>query len=52
MESFQDYKMLKNHFVMEHAHEMQCIVKDLDLFKFPMPDKFVARCIIAKIPSS
>ena len=31
---------------------MQCIVKDLGLLKCPIPGKFVAGCIIAKLPSS
>ena len=30
---------------------MQCIVKDLDLLKCLIPDKFVAGCIIAKLHS-
>ena len=37
--------------MVEQAHEVQCIVKDLDLLKCPIPDKFVAGCIIAKLPS-
>ena len=51
MESFHDYRMVNNHSVVEQAHEVQCIVKDLDLLKCPIPDKFVAGCIIAKLPS-
>jgi len=50
MESFHDYRMVNNRSVVEHAHEVQCIVKDLDLLKCPIPDKFVAGCIIAKLP--
>ena len=52
MESFHDYRMVNNHSVVEHAHEVQCIVKDLDLLKCPILNKFVAGCIIAKLPSS
>ena len=43
--------MVNNRSVVEQAHEVQCIVKDLDLLKCPIPDKFVAGCIIAKLPS-
>jgi len=50
MESFHDYRMVNNRSMVEHAHEVQCIVKDLDLLKCPIPDKFVAGCIIAKLP--
>ena len=46
MESFHDYMMVNNRSVVEQAHEVQCIVKDLDLLKCPIPDKFVAGCII------
>ena len=42
--------MVNNRSVVEQAHEVQCIVKDLDLLKCHMPDKFVAGCIIAKLP--
>ncbi|CAN6244337.1 unnamed protein product [Urochloa humidicola] len=52
MESFHDYKMVKNRSVVEQAHEVQCIVKDLELLKCQIADKFVAGCIIAKLPSS
>ena len=52
MESFHDYKMVNNRSVVEQAHEVQCIVKDLELLKCQLPDKFVAGCIIAKLPSS
>ena len=52
MENFHDYKMVNNRSVVEQAHEVQCIVKDLELLKCSIPDKFVAGCIIAKLPSS
>ena len=52
MESFHDYKMVNNHSVVEQAHEVQVLVKELELRKCPLPDKFVAGCIIAKLPSS
>jgi hypothetical protein len=41
MESFHDFRMVNNHSVVEQAHET-C----------PLPDKFVAGCMIAKLPSS
>src|SRR5438128_8128604 len=52
MESFHDKSKEDNHFVVEQAHEIQCIFKELKLLKCPLPDKFVAGCIIAKLPSS
>ena len=52
MESFHDYKMVNNCSVVEQAHEVQVLVKELELLKCPIPDKFVAGCIIAKLPSS
>ncbi|CAN6246969.1 unnamed protein product [Urochloa humidicola] len=52
MENFHDYKMVNNRSVVEQAHEVQCIVKDLELLKIQIPDKFVAGCMIAKLPSS
>ncbi|CAO2048019.1 unnamed protein product [Urochloa humidicola] len=52
MKSFHDYRMVNNRSVVEQAHEVQCIVKDLKLLKCQISDKFVAGCIIAKLPSS
>ena len=52
MEQFRDYRMVKNRPVLEQAHEIQCIVKELELLKCDLPDKFVAGCIIAKLPPS
>jgi hypothetical protein len=49
MESFHDYKMVNNRSVVEQAHEIQCIVKELELLKCVLPDKFVAGCMIAKL---
>ena len=51
MESFHDFRMVNNHSVVEQAHEVQVFVKELELRKCPLPDKFVAGCIIAKLPS-
>ncbi|KAK1603138.1 hypothetical protein QYE76_007873 [Lolium multiflorum] len=52
MESFHDIRMVNNRSVVEQAHEIQCIAKELELLKCALPDKFVAGCIIAKLPSS
>ena len=52
MEQFHDYRMVENRPVLEQAHEIQCIVKELELLKCELPDKFVAGCIIAKLPPS
>ncbi|CAO2039672.1 unnamed protein product [Urochloa humidicola] len=52
MENFYDYKIVNNRSVVEQAHEVQCIVKDLELLKIQIPDRFVAGCMIAKLPSS
>ena len=52
MESIHDYKMVNNRSVVEQAHEVQVLVKELELLKCPIPDKFVAGCKIAKLPSS
>ena len=52
MESFHDYKMVNNRGVVEQAHEIQCIARELELLKCALPDKFVAGCIIAKLPPS
>nr|ABF98099.1 retrotransposon protein, putative, Ty1-copia subclass [Oryza sativa Japonica Group] len=52
MEQFHDYKMADNRSVVEEAHEIQTIAKELELLKCVLPDKFVAGCIIAKLPPS
>jgi hypothetical protein len=52
IESFHDFRMVNNHSVVEQAHEVQVLVKELELLKCPLPNKFVARCIIAKLHSS
>jgi hypothetical protein len=51
MESFYDYKMADNRYIVEQAHEIQCIAKELDHIKIVLPDRFVVGCIIAKLPS-
>jgi hypothetical protein len=52
MESFHDYKMANNRSILEQAHEIQCFAKELNYLKIVLPDRFVARCIIAKLPST
>jgi hypothetical protein len=52
MESFHDFRMENNRSVVEQAHEIQILMKELELLKYPLPDKFVAGCMIAKLPSS
>ena len=52
MESFHDYKMVANRSIVEQAHEVQRIAKELVVLKCVIPDEFAARCIIAKLPSS
>jgi hypothetical protein len=52
MEQLYDYKMVENRSVVEQAHEFQALAKELKLFLCPLPDKFVADGIIAKLPPS
>jgi hypothetical protein len=52
MESFHDLRMVNNRSVVEQTHEVQILVKELELLKCPLPNKFVAGCMIAKLPSS
>jgi hypothetical protein len=48
MEQLFDYKMVENRPVVEHAHEIQALAKELEQFPFVLPDKFVAGGIVAK----
>jgi hypothetical protein len=52
MEQFHDYRMVENRPVVEQAHEIQALVKELELFGCALPDKFVVGCMIAKLPQS
>jgi hypothetical protein len=52
MEQYRDYKMTAGKFVVEQAHEIQCMTKKLEQLKINLPDKFVASGIIAKVPPS
>ena len=44
--------MVENHFVVEQAHEIQALAKELEHFPCMLSDKFVAGGIIAKLPPS
>jgi hypothetical protein len=50
MEQFYDYKMVDDRSIVERAHEIQSLAKELEGFKCVLPDKFVAGGIIAKLP--
>jgi hypothetical protein len=52
MDSFHDYKMTNNRSIVEQAHEIQCIAKELDHLKIVLPNRFVVGCIIEKLPST
>jgi hypothetical protein len=52
IEQYNDYKMVDGKSVVEQAHEIQCMVKELELLKIIVPDEFVAGGIIAKLPPS
>jgi hypothetical protein len=52
MEQLFDYKMVENHPVVEQAHEIQALDKELEQFPCVLPDKFVAGGIMAKLPPS
>jgi hypothetical protein len=50
IEQFHDYRMVEGCPVVEQAHEIQALVKELELFGCVLPDKFVAGYFIAKLP--
>jgi hypothetical protein len=52
MEQLFDYKMVENRPIVEHAHEIQALAKELEQFPCVLPDKLVAGGIIAKLPPS
>jgi hypothetical protein len=52
MEQFHNYQMVEVCSVVEQAYEIQALVKELELFRCVLPDKFVASYIIAKLPQS
>ncbi|KAK3120267.1 hypothetical protein QOZ80_9AG0684760 [Eleusine coracana subsp. coracana] len=49
IEQYHDYKMVDDKSVIAQAHEIQCIVKELELLKIIVLEKLVARGIIAKL---
>jgi hypothetical protein len=51
MEQFHDYRMVDDRLVVEEAHEIQALVKDIKMHGCELPEKFVAG-IIAKLPPS
>jgi hypothetical protein len=52
MKQLFDYKMVENRPVVEQAHEIQALAKELEQFPCVLLDKFVASGIIAKLPPS
>ncbi|KAK1595907.1 hypothetical protein QYE76_018329 [Lolium multiflorum] len=52
MEQFYDFKMTNERSIVEQAHEIQSIAKELEQFTCVLPDKFIAGGIIAKLPPS
>ncbi len=50
MEQFYDYKMVDDRSVVEQAHEIQMLAKELENNRYELPDMFVAGGIIAKLP--
>jgi hypothetical protein len=56
MEQFLEYRMVEDHSVVEQAHEVQALAKELENYSKEapcvFPDKFVAGAIITKLPHS
>ena len=56
MEQFLIYRMVEDRSVVEHAHEIHTVAKDLKNYSKEspcvLPDKFVAGGIISKLPHS
>ena len=52
MEQLYDYKMVENRSVVEQAHEIQALAKELEYFPCLLSDKFMVGGIIAKLPPS
>ena len=49
MEQLFDYKMVDNRSVVEQAHEIHALAKELEQFPCVLADKFVVGGIIAKL---
>ena len=52
MEQFFDYKMTGERSIVEQAHEIQSIAKELEQVSCVLPEKFIAGGIIPKLPPS
>jgi hypothetical protein len=52
MEQLFDYKMVENRPIVEQAHEIHALAKELEQFPCVLPDKFMVGDIIAKLPPS
>ncbi|XP_066159814.1 uncharacterized protein [Oryza sativa Japonica Group] len=52
MEQFYDYRMVDDRSIVEQAHEIQMLAKELENNNCEFPDKFVAGGIIAKLSLS
>jgi hypothetical protein len=47
MEQCHNYRMVDDRSVVKQAHEIQALVKDLEMHGCELADKFVAGCMIA-----
>jgi predicted GNAT family N-acyltransferase len=47
MEQLCNYKMVDDHSIVEQTHEIQSLTKDLEGFKYVLPDKFVTDALLA-----
>jgi hypothetical protein len=52
IEQYRDYQLVDEKSLVTHAHEIHGMVKELSLLKTVIPDEFLARGIIAKLPPS
>jgi transcription elongation factor GreA-like protein len=52
MEQFHDYRMVEDRSIVEQAHDIQALVKELENFGCVLPEKFVVGCIIVKLPQT
>jgi hypothetical protein len=49
IEQYLDYQIVTEKSVVTQAHEIQCMMKELELLKIVVPDEFVVGSIIAKL---
>ncbi|KAK3137089.1 hypothetical protein QOZ80_5BG0447690 [Eleusine coracana subsp. coracana] len=49
IEQYHDFKMVDGNYVIVQAHELQCIVKELELLKIVIPGKLVAGDLIMSL---